>query len=172
MNLEGIEGVGGALMRCSSEEMVEILMEAAVVGEEDNYHGIAENVMIVQMAPMGTGVFEVAQLASDMVMLKNSIIGHCLGVQHMLAAQSYGGWTPGQVAMMLYEGNSFAVQGRAGCLREMTERAPCNQYVGFRQSLMTVGGMSPGSEYSPNAFTGPYATLLFHRGSATSPTYS
>jgi DNA-directed RNA polymerase II subunit RPB1 len=50
----------GALMRCSFEETVEILMDAAAVGEKDDCHGIAENVMFGQMAPMGTGSFEVA----------------------------------------------------------------------------------------------------------------
>ncbi|KAF7340221.1 DNA-directed RNA polymerase subunit [Mycena venus] len=48
----------GALMRCSFEETVEILMEAAAVGEKDDCHGVAENVMFGQMAPMGTGAFE------------------------------------------------------------------------------------------------------------------
>lgn len=35
----------GALMRCSFEETVEILMEAAAVGEKDYCHGITENIM-------------------------------------------------------------------------------------------------------------------------------
>ena len=42
-------------MRCSFEETVEILMEAAAVGEKDYCHGIAENVMFGQMVPMGMG---------------------------------------------------------------------------------------------------------------------
>ncbi|KAI8216007.1 DNA-directed RNA polymerase II subunit RPB1 [Colletotrichum sp. SAR 10_77] len=49
----------GALMRCSFEETVEILLEAAAVGELDDCRGISENVMLGQMAPMGTGHFEV-----------------------------------------------------------------------------------------------------------------
>jgi len=51
----------GALMRCSFEETVEILMKAAAVGEKDDCHGVAENVMFGQMAPMGTGAFDVTQ---------------------------------------------------------------------------------------------------------------
>jgi DNA-directed RNA polymerase II subunit RPB1 len=61
----------GALMRCSFEETVEILMEAAAVGEKDDCHGIAENVMFGQMAPMGTGAFDIAL---DIDMLKDVII--------------------------------------------------------------------------------------------------
>ncbi|TPX19056.1 DNA-directed RNA polymerase II subunit RPB1 [Thyridium curvatum] len=49
----------GALMRCSFEETVEILLEAAAVGELDDCRGVSENVMLGQLAPMGTGHFEV-----------------------------------------------------------------------------------------------------------------
>jgi DNA-directed RNA polymerase II subunit RPB1 len=49
----------GALMRCSFEETVEILMEAAAVGELDDCKGVAENIMLGQMAPLGTGEFAV-----------------------------------------------------------------------------------------------------------------
>lgn len=48
----------GALMRCSFEETVEILLEAAAIGELDDCRGISENVMLGQMAPMGTGNFD------------------------------------------------------------------------------------------------------------------
>jgi DNA-directed RNA polymerase II subunit RPB1 len=48
----------GALMRCSFEETVEILLEAAATGELDDCRGISENVMLGQMAPMGTGNFD------------------------------------------------------------------------------------------------------------------
>ncbi len=93
----------GALMRCSFEETVEILMEAAAMGEKDDCHGIAENVMFGQMAPMGTGAFDVAL---DMDMLKDVIVDHRLPVQNMLAARTDGGMTPGQVAMTPYDSNS------------------------------------------------------------------
>jgi DNA-directed RNA polymerase II subunit RPB1 len=49
----------GALMRCSFEETVEILLEAASMGELDDCRGISENIMLGQAAPMGTGHFEV-----------------------------------------------------------------------------------------------------------------
>ncbi|GAP85358.1 putative DNA-directed RNA polymerase ii largest subunit [Rosellinia necatrix] len=49
----------GALMRCSFEETVEILLEAASLGELDDCRGISENVMLGQLAPMGTGHFQV-----------------------------------------------------------------------------------------------------------------
>ncbi|KAM7206744.1 hypothetical protein V8F33_000387 [Rhypophila sp. PSN 637] len=49
----------GALMRCSFEETVEILLDAAAFGELDDCRGISENVMLGQMAPMGTGHFDI-----------------------------------------------------------------------------------------------------------------
>ena len=49
----------GALMRCSFEETVEILLEAAAVAELDDCRGVSENIMLGQMAPLGTGSFDV-----------------------------------------------------------------------------------------------------------------
>ncbi|CAH6720811.1 DNA-directed RNA polymerase II subunit RPB1 [[Candida] jaroonii] len=49
----------GALMRCSFEETVEILLEAGSAAELDDCRGISENVMLGQMAPLGTGAFDV-----------------------------------------------------------------------------------------------------------------
>jgi DNA-directed RNA polymerase II subunit RPB1 len=50
----------GALMRCSFEETVEILMDAAAQGELDECNGVAENVLLGALCPMGTGAFDVA----------------------------------------------------------------------------------------------------------------
>lgn len=49
----------GALMRCSFEETVEILLEAAAVAELDDCRGVSENIMLGQVAPLGTGSFDV-----------------------------------------------------------------------------------------------------------------
>jgi len=48
----------GALMRCSFEETVEVLMEAAMFSEPDKVRGVSENIMLGQLAPLGTGEFE------------------------------------------------------------------------------------------------------------------
>jgi len=56
----------GPLMRCTFEESVEILMEAAAHAEVDNMRGVSENVMLGQMGPFGTGEFDVL-LAEDML---------------------------------------------------------------------------------------------------------
>ncbi|KAF8444250.1 DNA-directed RNA polymerase II, largest subunit [Kalaharituber pfeilii] len=60
----------GALMRCSFEETVEILLEAAAAGELDDCRGVSENIMLGQLAPLGTGEFQVyldESMLSDVV---------------------------------------------------------------------------------------------------------
>lgn len=59
----------GALRRCSFEETVEILMEAATFSQLDMLKGVSENIMLGQMAPMGTGCFD---LMLNQEMLDNS----------------------------------------------------------------------------------------------------
>lgn len=49
----------GPLRRCSFEETVEILLEAAAFAEIDCLKGITENIMFGQLAPLGTGCFDV-----------------------------------------------------------------------------------------------------------------
>jgi len=170
----------GALMRCSFEETVEILMEAAAMGEKDDCHGIAENVMFGQMAPMGTGAFDVAL---DMDMLKDVIVDHRLPVQNMLAARTDGGMTPGQVAMTPYDSNSpmwsseMPFRGEQAAFSPLAGNGSDNpsdfSYSGYGQSPMGAGGMSPGPGYSPsspNVYspTSPYVPQSPFAG-ATSP---
>merc|ERR1719248_499697 len=40
----------GALMRCSFEETVDVLMEAAIYAETDHVRGVSENIMLGQLA--------------------------------------------------------------------------------------------------------------------------
>jgi len=48
----------GPLRKCSFEETVEILYEAAVFAETDNLTGVTENIIMGQLAPYGTGAFD------------------------------------------------------------------------------------------------------------------
>ncbi|KAF8820604.1 Dna-directed Rna polymerase II RPB1 [Cardiosporidium cionae] len=48
----------GPLMKCSFEETVEILLEAAAFAETDALRGVTENVILGQLAPLGTGDFD------------------------------------------------------------------------------------------------------------------
>eukprot|EP01064_Diplonema_japonicum_P029593 TRINITY_DN4831_c0_g1_i4.p1 TRINITY_DN4831_c0_g1~~TRINITY_DN4831_c0_g1_i4.p1 ORF type:complete len:1925 (+),score=433.43 TRINITY_DN4831_c0_g1_i4:149-5776(+) len=46
----------GPLMRCSYEETVEILLQAAAMGDSDEVSGVSANVMLGQQARVGTGL--------------------------------------------------------------------------------------------------------------------
>ncbi|KIY65400.1 DNA-directed RNA polymerase II, subunit 1 [Cylindrobasidium torrendii FP15055 ss-10] len=170
----------GALMRCSFEETVEILMEAASVGEKDDCHGIAENVMFGQMAPMGTGSFDVAL---DINMLKDAIVDHRLPV-NFGGASLEGGMTPGQVAMTPYDSNSPMWQDSAFKADQAAfsplaasgggaEDSSNFQWLAFGQSPMGAGGMSPGGGFSPSSPgyspTSPGFAPQSPFGAATSP---
>ena len=58
----------GALRKCSFEETVEILLEASFHAEVDPLCGVTENIIMGQLAPYGTGCFD---LMMDTDMLKD-----------------------------------------------------------------------------------------------------
>ena len=162
----------GALSRCSFEETVEILLEAAAVGDVDDCRGVAENVLLGQIAPMGTGAFDVSL---DMNMLKDVIVDHRLPVQNMLAAGLVGGMTPGG-AMTPYDNFSpmWNGQGQVGAAAFSPMQTSNNDegggfaYMGYGTSPMH-GSMSPGMGYSPSSPAGYSPTSPF---AASSPAYS
>ena len=143
----------GALSRCSFEETVEILLEAAAVGDVDDCRGVAENVLLGQIAPMGTGSFDVSL---DMNMLRDVIVDHRLPVQNMLAAGLGGGMTPGG-AMTPYDSLSPVWAGNDGIgaaafspIQTSNNDEGGGMYMQYGQSPM-YGGQSPGVAYSPMA---------------------
>ncbi|OXC69141.1 hypothetical protein AYX13_02431 [Cryptococcus neoformans] len=162
----------GALSRAAFEETVEILLEAAAVGDVDDCKGVAENVLLGQMAPMGTGAFDVSL---DMNMLKDVIVDHRLPVQNMMAAGIAGGMTPGG-AMTPYDNLSPMWGGDKGALghaafspiqSSANDEGGNFAYMGYGQSPMH-GGMSPAG-YSPSSPAGYSPTSPF---AVTSPAYS
>ncbi|KAG0244439.1 DNA-directed RNA polymerase II subunit rpb1 [Actinomortierella wolfii] len=169
----------GALMRCSFEETVEILMEAAAVGELDDCRGVAENIMLGQLAPLGTGEFD---LLLDEKMLSTVVEGPrpgMIGAPGMLGA----GATDMASAMTPYDGRSpqyvdfshpgspmdavFSPMGNSGASSPMGAGA----WGGGAASPFgaTSPGYSPSSPgYSPSSPM--YATSPGY--SPTSPSYS
>ena len=49
----------GPLMKCSFEETVDVLCEAAVSGEKDLLRGVTENITVGKIANMGTGTIDI-----------------------------------------------------------------------------------------------------------------
>lgn len=136
--------------------------------------------MFGQMAPMGTGAFEVAL---DIDMLKDVIVDSGLPMQSMLSAHVGDGMTPGQVAMTPYDSNSpswnpdGSFKGETAAFSPLAgnrEESANYSYLGFGQSPRGAGGMSPAapgySPSSPNVYspTSPYVPQSPFAG-ATSP---
>ncbi|MBN8902677.1 MAG: LLM class flavin-dependent oxidoreductase, partial [Rhodospirillales bacterium] len=67
----------GALMRASFEETVDILLEAATFAESDAVTGVTENIMLGQLAPIGTGCFDLL-LNEDMLKDAEPIVAQAL----------------------------------------------------------------------------------------------
>lgn len=62
----------GPLMKCSFEETVEILMDAAIYNETDHMLSVSENIIFGQMVPIGTGAFDV--FMDDIKEVKGDIV--------------------------------------------------------------------------------------------------
>ncbi|KAG8902646.1 DNA-directed RNA polymerase II subunit rpb1 [Tulasnella sp. 403] len=153
----------GALMRCSFEETVEILMEAAAVGEKDDCYGVAENILFGQVAPMGTGCFDVTL---DKKMLLDVIIDPRINASIPMDDNSM---TPALAMTPYDEGQSptrFDWKGDSAVFSPLAasgggdEPTGFNYLAGFGASPMGAGtgSMSPGGGgYSPSSPSGGYS---------------
>ncbi|KAL2184397.1 beta and beta-prime subunits of DNA dependent RNA-polymerase [Thermothelomyces heterothallicus CBS 203.75] len=154
----------GALMRCSFEETVEILLEAAAVGELDDCRGISENVMLGQMAPMGTGHFDVLldPKMLETVISDNSRMGLMPGMT-IKGGQLEGAATPYDTGSPMadngYLGSFSPTMGNFSPIQGAGSDSPS----GFGTEY--GGGFGGSSSANPYA-TSPRATSPF----STSPT--
>lgn len=144
----------GALMRCSFEETVEILFEAASSGELDDCRGVSENIILGQLAPSGTGEFDVLL---DQQMLSTVVSRHHgmgAGTQAGASMSLEGSMTPYDMGSPLAEGGyangpdygaSFSPMVQAGG----DETGGLTAYGGMGGLSPYSGGMSPG--YAPTS---------------------
>lgn len=146
----------GALMRCSFEETVEILFEAASSGELDDCRGVSENIILGQLAPSGTGEFDVLL---DNEMLKTvppqMVLPGRAGVgAGAMSPMADGAMTPYDMGSPMSEsgftgpdyGASFSPIINPG----QDEGGGLTAYGGFDGGMSPYrGGMSPG--YAPQS---------------------
>lgn len=167
----------GALMRCSFEETVEILFDAASSGELDDCRGVSENIILGQLAPSGTGEFD---MLLDTEMLK-TVSATQRPVQHMGmggagSPMAEGAMTPYDVGSPMSEsgfagpdyGASFSPIINPG----QDEGGGLTAYGGGFNGGMSPysGGMSPG--YAPTSpFSGMSPTSPAYGYSPTSPSF-
>ncbi|MED6135270.1 DNA-directed RNA polymerase II subunit rpb1 [Stylosanthes scabra] len=78
----------GPMMRCSFEQTVDILLDAAAYAETDHLKGVSENIMLGQLAPIGTGQCE---LYLNDEMIKNAFD---LQLPSFMDGLEYSGMTP------------------------------------------------------------------------------
>ncbi|KAJ6204287.1 hypothetical protein PSV09DRAFT_1217961, partial [Bipolaris maydis] len=165
----------GALMRCSFEETVEILLEAAGFGELDDCRGVSENIMLGQLAPMGTGEFDVVMdnaMLLTMVEDNSKAMGAAAGNYVVGGADTPYLNSPTydvSIGMGSYDQASFSPMAAAG---GSGDTGGFTDYGGTYGGGLSPfdGGRSPGSGFtgmSPG-FTSPVSPGF----SPTSPGYS
>jgi DNA-directed RNA polymerase II subunit RPB1 len=176
----------GPLMRCSFEGTAEILLEAATFGERDNLKGVTENIMLGQLAPLGTGCFDLflnEKMLSNAVALtvpgEMSYYGLASGVGGETPARSpfrSGPMTPAWDGSQTPMYNTFSpsstpydIHGGFSPYRNPQSPSPYDA-EGFSPSRPYSPGYSPTSPtYSP---TSPSYSPTSPSYSPTSPSYS
>ncbi|UYV83040.1 POLR2A [Cordylochernes scorpioides] len=125
----------GALMRCSFEETVDVLMDAASHAELDPLKGVSENIILGQLARLGTGAFDL-MLDAEKCKAGMEIPLHIGG--------SMGG--PG----MLFGGPSPALSGMSPQMTPWNLGATPGYHSSWSPGLGS--GMTPGAAgFSPSA---------------------
>ncbi|PNS18308.1 DNA-directed RNA polymerase II subunit rpb1 [Sphaceloma murrayae] len=166
----------GALMRCSFEETVEILFDAASSGELDDCRGVSENIILGQLAPSGTGEFDVlldrGMLSTVVSQKQPSMVGVQYGATTPMVE---GGMTP-------YQEGSPMAEGYGGGPDYGASFSPIIQAGGDESGgFSTYGGMGGLSPYSGGASPSYAPTSPFSGGmspaspgnwSPASPSYS
>ena len=171
----------GALMRCSFEETVEILLEAAACGELDDCRGVSENVMLGQLAPLGTGEMDVFldQKMLDTVISDNARLGIIPGVKGNVLAD--GAATPYDSASPMQDSGYLGTPDYGAAFSPIVQSGGATpggftEYggPGFGGGMSPYGGgRSPAgwSPASPFGATSPFNTSPVSPGGASSPGY-
>jgi DNA-directed RNA polymerase II subunit RPB1 len=134
----------GALMRCSFEETVEILFEAASSGELDDCRGVSENIILGQMAPSGTGEFD--------CFLDGEMLKTVVSTQKAMGSLAAGAASPMDGGMTPYDmGSPLAEGGYGGGPDYGASFSPIINAGGGDEGGLTTygGGMGGDGGFSP-----------------------
>jgi DNA-directed RNA polymerase II subunit RPB1 len=153
----------GALMRCSFEETVEILLDAAATGELDDCRGISENVMLGQLAPMGTGAFDVF-LDTKMLETVISTTANVTGMDYGTADDGMGALTPYDSSSPMGDSGYMSLNSDSGNFSPIVA-AGNESPSGLGTEYGGMGGFRSGGAQSPGF---GMAQSPFHQ-SPTSP---
>ena len=134
-----------ALMRCSFEETVDVLLDAASHAEVDPLRGVSENIILGQLPRMGTGAFD---LLLDAEKCKQGIeiplnIGAGMGAGMFFGASTpMAGMSPQMTPWNQVATPAYGSVWSPGLGSGMTPGGPA-----FSPSVNSESGLSPG--YSP-----------------------
>ena len=163
----------GPLLRCSFEETVDMLMDSACFAEEDILRGVTENILLGQLAKVGTGDM-------DMVLDEKKVIEGATpllevgGPDSIIGNVTPGGITPYQQTPM----GMPNAQGPNGDITPFTGGAQFSPYhdqsAGGSFSPTHDSSSSPGYTPSSPAYspTSPSYSPTSPSYSPTSPSYS
>ncbi|XP_054269431.1 DNA-directed RNA polymerase II subunit RPB1-like [Macrosteles quadrilineatus] len=171
----------GALMRCSFEETVDVLMDAASHAEVDPMRGVSENIIMGQLPRMGTGCFD---LLLDAEKCKAGIeIPMNMGMGMMGGAGMFFGsaatpsmspqmtpWVQGSTPAYPGSGSAWSPIGSG-----MTPGGPNFSPSGSSDASGLSPGYSPGWSPQPGSPGSPGPSMSPYRVSpsgAASPSYS
>jgi len=160
----------GPLQRCSFEETVEILMDAAAFSESDPLASVSENILLGQLAPLGTGSFE---LFLDEDMLQDALEppddedGAAMDMNYQPMTDRQGPMTPQMYSPMASPGNFGQYSPLAGDGAGFSPAAGGPSSPGYSPSSPSYQQSSP--MYSP---TSPAYSPTSPAYSPTSPAYS
>jgi len=159
----------GALMRCSFEETVDILMEASAYSECDQVRGVSENIMLGQLAPLGTGLFSL-YLNQEMLAQSQPNEGYLLEGHDGHATRATPMHTPFTGASPMHPFGTPGPMSPGGPQGMFSPGPDASPYSGAAWSPTHDGNggqFSPG--YSP---TSPSYSPTSPSYSPTSPSYS
>ncbi|KAI5191302.1 DNA-directed RNA polymerase II subunit RPB1 [Nematocida minor] len=163
-------GESGALMRCSFEETVEILLEAGATAEVDRCKGVVESVMLGKVAEIGTGI-------TDLLIDTKSIEIGAMAMEkyEFEEDESLEGGTPDEVLSPSSNIYSTDMASSSSFDRPLVnEWSPQNEmgygYSGSSPDLSTVysslgnaySPSSPGLSYSPGGMMGSSVSSPSH----------
>lgn len=161
----------GALMRCSFEQTVEILLEAAAAGELDDCQGVSENLILGQQAPVGTGVMDILL---DQSMLNTVIDNSALGLGGPLGMKTNqqlldGGATPYDSASPMHDSQNLGSPDYSSAFSPIAQQTDApGGFTDYQPGGFGAGGFSPYGARSPGAYSpaSPFGT------SPASPSFS
>ena len=122
----------GCLMRCSFEETVDVLLDAAFHGEVDPMKGVSENIMLGQLAKIGTGSFDLILNPEE-----------CKKAMAIPLSNAFGSMMPMEGSMM------FSAATPSPGMTPWTSGTTPTYGGGLSWGQSPYGGMTPAASFSP-----------------------